>query len=171
MKAVGVLIHENRPDEVHNVSLVHPHRGGLQFHRNTSASNDNLQACAPCDLLFVFVSAVLVKLWVNPPCIDQEPLCCCCWASRPSSPSSWAVSPSKHLRFKRQLPGVRSSRPAVCTPLSSPSQTLGPIRPVLTESRHAAVRLLDLLRRLRGLYVHRSTSASNDNLQEYDPRC
>ena len=108
----------------------------------------------------------------NPPCIDQELPCCCCWASRPPSPSSWAaVSPSKHLRFKRQLPGVRSSRPAVRTPLSSPSQTLGPIRPVLTESRHAAVRLLDLLRRLRGLYVHRSTSASNDNLQEYDPRC
>ena len=107
----------------------------------------------------------------NPPCIDQELPCCCCWASRPSSPSSWAVSPSKHLRFKRQLPGVRSSRPAVRTPLSSPSQTLGPIRPVLTESRHAAVRLLDLLRRLRGLYVHRSTSALNDNLQEYDPRC
>ena len=107
----------------------------------------------------------------NPPCIDQELPCCCCCASRPPSPSSWAVSSSKHLRFKRQLPGVRSSRPAVCTPLSSPSQTLGPIRPVLTESRHAAVRLLDLLRRLRGLYVHRSTSASNDNLQEYDPRC
>ena len=107
----------------------------------------------------------------NPPCIDQEPLCCCCWAFRPSLPSSWAVSPSKHLRFKRQLPGVRSSRPAVRTPLSSPSQTLGPIRPVLTESRHAAVRLLDLLRRLRGLQVHRSTSASNDNLQACDPRC
>ena len=107
----------------------------------------------------------------NPPCIDQEPLCCCCWASRPSSPSSWAVSPSKHQRFERQPPGVQSSRLAVCTHVSSPSQTLGPIRPVLTESRHAAVRLLDLLRRLRGLYVHRSTSVSNDNLQEYDPRC
>jgi hypothetical protein len=28
------------------------------LNRNTSASNDNLQACAPCDLLFAFVSAV-----------------------------------------------------------------------------------------------------------------
>ena len=87
----------------------------------------------------------------NPPSIDRELSCCCCWASQPPSPSPWAVRPSKHERFKRQPPGVQSSRLAVCTHVSSPSQTLGPIRSVLTESRHAAVRLLDLLRRLRGL--------------------
>ena len=86
----------------------------------------------------------------NPPSIDRELSCCCCWASQPPSPSPWAVRPSKHERFKRQPPGVRSSRPAFRTHLISSSQTQGPIRPVLTESRHAAVRLLDLLRRLRG---------------------
>lgn len=87
----------------------------------------------------------------NPPSIDRELSCCCCWASRPHSPSPWVVRPSKHQRFKRKPPGVRSSQLAFCTHVSSPSQTLGPIRSVLTESRHAAVRLLDLLRRLRGL--------------------
>ena len=69
----------------------------------------------------------------NPPSIDRELPCCCCWASRPPSPSPWAVSPSKHQRFKRQPPGVRSSRLAARTHVSSPSQTLESIRSELTE--------------------------------------
>ena len=153
MKAVGVLIPENHHDEVHNVSLVHPHRGGLQFHRNTSASNDNLRpgVCSLRPAVCIRVSSPGQILGPIRPVLTKSCHAAIVGLLGLLSPSSWAVSSSKHLRFKRQLPGVRSSRPAVRTPLSSPSQTLGPIRPVLTESRHAAVRLLDLLRRLRGL--------------------
>ena len=83
----------------------------------------------------------------------------------------WASIPSQHQRVERHPPGVCSLRPAVCIRVSSLGQILGPIRLELTESCHAAVDgLLGLLRRLCGLQVHRSTSASNDSLLACDPR-
>ena len=75
----------------------------------------------------------------NPTGIDREPPCCCCWASWLRSPSRWITSPANDQRVERQILGVRSAWPDVCIRVRSLSQTLGQIRPVLTEIRHYTV--------------------------------
>ena len=57
-------------------------------------------------------------------------------------------------------PCVRSSDPAVGIYSSSMGQTLGAIRPELTENHDTAAGLLRLLHRLGGLQVHWNTCTS-----------
>ena len=71
------------------------------------------------------------------------------------------VSPSKHQRVERQLPGVRSSLPAVCIDVSSLSQTLESIRSELTEILRPSYR--------RGI-VSQPGAAEEEHLSEYSKR-
>ena len=99
----------------------------------------------------------------NPFRIDREPPCCS-WASPSPSPFRWAASPSEHLRNLHILSCMRSSDPVVGIYASSMGQTLGAIRPELTENHHAAAGLLRLLHRLGRLQVHQNTCASYAHL-------
>ena len=96
----------------------------------------------------------------NPISIDREPPCYCP-SSRPPSPSPWTVSPSKNQRVEQQLPGVRSSLPAVYINVSSLSQTLESIRSELTEIFRPSYR--------RGI-VSQPGAAEEERLSEYSKR-